>query len=432
MMRETPPETAEMLPRPGFSAGALDLRAGLRHSITRLSRVAMKAAGIRRGAVPRIFGASDAIGATGERWSWPWRSFIILVLAPVMTSFVYFAFLASDQFVSEMSFAVRGATELLPGSDALASSGMGTLASLNANQDVYIVANYIDSRSMIDDLSNEVDLRAMFSKPTADWWARFDPSRPTEDLLRYWRNMVQTSVEIASGIVTVKVKTFSRADSVRLAAAIRGRCDIVLNQLLDRMRRDMIERADAEVKTAMDRVDARRSNLEQFRNAGMSIDPLATAHSLDGTITELRRDLIDVEVKLESARASLGANALQIKMLDADRRILSDQIAALEAKITSSNLTLSTASRALAEYDQLDVKKTLAEKRAMLAEKLLDNARADANRHHIYLVAIQDPTLPQSSLYPKRAHMILLIAFGALMSWSVVALATAGVRDHAT
>ena len=35
---------------------------------------------------------------------------------------------------------------------------MGTFASLNSNQDVYIVADYIASRSMIDDLSKEIDL----------------------------------------------------------------------------------------------------------------------------------------------------------------------------------------------------------------------------------------------------------------------------------
>jgi len=431
MMPETPPKTAENLARPRFSSGPLDLRVGIRLSVERWSRMALRAEEIRR-IGGRIFRAPQGIVATDERTPWLWRSFAIIVVVPILASIVYFHFLASNQFVSEMSFAVRGATESLPGSDALASSGMGTLASLNANQDVYIVANYIDSRSMVDDVSKDMDLRGIFSGPNVDWWARFDPSQPTEYLLRYWRNMVQASVEIASGIVTVKVKTFSRGDSLRLATAIRARCDIVVNQLLDRMRRDMIDRAEAEVRIAMDRVGARRTSLEQFRNAGMSIDPLASARSLDGTIAELRSDLIEVEVKLESARSSLGADALQIKMLDADRRILSDQIAALQAKITSSNLTLSTASKALAEYDHLDVSKKLAEKTALLAEKLLDNARAEANRRHIYLVAIQDPTLPEKPLYPKRTHMILIIGLSVLGFWSVAALTVAGVRDHAT
>jgi capsular polysaccharide transport system permease protein len=343
---------------------------------------------------------------------------------------MYFGFLASDQFGSEMRFAVRGATEVLPGSDALAASGLGILTSLNSNQDVYIVADYIDSRSMIDDLSKEIDLRAIYSKPRIDRWVGFVPSRAAEDLLRYWRTMVQTSVDAASGLVTVTVKTFSREDSVRVATAIRARCNIVANQLLNRVRHDAIERAKAEVKTAMAQLSARQASLEQFRNARMQIDPLALARSLGETITTLRRDLIDVEVKLDTAKASLASDAPQIKMLAANRQILSDQIAALEARITGANLNSPTASAVLAEYDKLDVEKSLAEQAAVLAERMLDNTQVDANRHHIYLVAIEDPTVPQSPIAPRRADMILIISLGAVSFWSLIAMVAANVRDH--
>src|SRR5437660_1606247 len=83
---------------------------------------------------------------------------------------------------------------------------------------------------LINVLSKEIDLGATFRSPRIDWWARFAPTGASEDLLRYWRTMVQTSVEAASGIVTVTVKTFSREDSVRVATAIQARCDIVANQ----------------------------------------------------------------------------------------------------------------------------------------------------------------------------------------------------------
>ncbi len=163
----------------------------------------------------------------------------------------------------------------------------------------------------------------------------------------------------------------------------------------------------------------------------MSIDPLDSAHSLSETITELKHDLVEVEVKLSSARSSLGADALQIKILESDRAILSSQIAELESKITAPGAHAPTASAALAEYDRLKVEKELAEKRVEIAEKLLDNARADADRHHIYLVSIQDPTMPERSLFPRRGFMTLMTLIGALTVWSVAALTVAGVRDHA-
>ncbi|MGH6935268.1 MAG: hypothetical protein ACRED2_03625, partial [Methylocella sp.] len=148
------------------------------------------------------------------------------------------------------------------------------------------------------------------------------------------------------------------------------------------------------------------------------------------TITTLRRDLIGVEVKLDTAKASLSSEAPQIKMLAANRQILSDQIAALEARITGVNPSSLTASAVLAEYDKLDVKKSLAEQAAVLAERTLDNTKADANHHHIYLVAIEDPTVPQSPIAPRRVYMILIISLGALSLWSLIAVVAANVRDH--
>ena len=61
---------------------------------------------------------------------------------------------------------------------------------------------------------------------------------------------------------------------------------------------------------------------------------------------------------------------------------------------------------------------------------MLDNTKVDANRHHIYLVAIEEPTVPQSPIAPRRAYMILIISLGALSFWSLVVVIAANVRDH--
>jgi capsular polysaccharide transport system permease protein len=164
MLERPQKSAARKLPRPRLGTHARDPRVSLWFSIESLNRLATKAGHSLH--KPNHSGtvAAAATTATDPRSSWLWRSFIVVVLAPLVTSCVYFGFLASDQFGSETRFAVRGATELLPGSDVLAASGLSILTSLNSNQDVYIVADYIDSRSMIDDLSKEID-----SKPGIDW-----------------------------------------------------------------------------------------------------------------------------------------------------------------------------------------------------------------------------------------------------------------------
>lgn len=432
MLEEPKKLEAAKLPRPRAAAAAPAPRDRPWFSTHGLNRIAAAAGRILQepGRLAGI-GAAGVRAAPNGRSPRAWRGFIVLVAAPVVAACVYSGFLASDQFVSEMRFAVRGTTQVLPGSDALGGFGAGPLIALNSNQDVYVVADYVGSRSMIDDLSKDIDLRAIYSKPGIDWWARFAPSKAPEELLRYWRDMVQTTVELASGIVTVKVTTFSRGDSVRLASAIRARCEIIADRLQDQVRRDAIARAKAEVETARARLTGWKASLERFRNARMQIDPMALARSLGDTSTTLRQDLIGVEVKLDAASASPGADAPQLKTLAANRQILADQIAALEARITSANLNLPAASAVLAEYDRLDVERSLAEQAVMLAEKQLDNARADANRHHIYLVSIEDPTVPESALGPGRLHMISIVTLSAISLWLLMVLIAANVRDHA-
>lgn len=374
---------------------------------------------------------AKAPGAPAKRFSWAWRSFVALAIVPALASSVYFGAIASSQFESEMRFAVRGTTEALPGSDALAASGLGVASNMfTSNQDVFAVAEYIGSRAMLDDLSGEIDLRGIYSKPSIDWWARFEPSAAEEDLLRYWRTMVRTTVEVFSGIVTVTVKAFSPEDAVRLASAIRTRCEIAADRLLAKARDDAVARAAAEAKAASAQLAVRQAALERFRNSRRQIDPMALAQSLGDSISALRQDLVDAEVKLDTARASLGADAPQIKTLAASTQILAAQIAALQAKVTSTGSDSQAASAVLAAYDRLDVEKSLAEQAAVLAERQLDNRQSDASRHHIFLAAIQDPTLPQSSAAPKRLQTIAFVSLSALSVWLLIGLIAANVRDH--
>ncbi len=131
---------AEKLPKPRFGTPTRDASVRLWFSIESLNRLATKAGHSLQKSKDPETGAAEARTATDPRSSWLWRSFIVLVLivlvfAPFVTSSIYFGFLASDQFGSETRFAVRGATEVLPGSDVLAASGLGILTSLNSNQD---------------------------------------------------------------------------------------------------------------------------------------------------------------------------------------------------------------------------------------------------------------------------------------------------------
>ena len=180
-------------------------------------------------------------------------TFVLLVIIPTLVSWVYLAFLASNQYVAEGRFAVRAAQIDVAESDkqkgAAASVASGSLVSLSG-QDAYIVTTYIRSRAVIDDLSKVIDIREIFTRPEGDFWARLKSKATAEELLSYWNGMVTAYVDGPSGVVTVSVRSFRPADSVALANAIIKVSESLVNDVSARARNDALKRTEEEVRKA--------------------------------------------------------------------------------------------------------------------------------------------------------------------------------------
>ena len=360
----------------------------------------------------------------------PWlaASFVVFVIVPIVAASIYLFFFASDQFVSEVRFAVRGTTERLPGTDALGPTG--SLAYLNSNQEVYAIASYIRSRSAVEDAGRTIDLRRVFRADGADWLSRLKDNPSGEDLLRYWNKMITVSTEPASGLASVEVRAFTREDAVNLASAIRLNSETLVNRMQERPRGELTTRSEAEVQAARAKAAAARAEIARYRNSQASIDPLDTARSLIDNVTELKNELIALDVELSSAKASMGPNAPNVPNIQARRDSLQEQIRGLERRITSTNAGDRTAAGQLVDYDRLEIERTLAEKQVAVAERILDQARAEANRHQVYIDVIEGPTVPQSALFPERALSLAEITIAVMAFWCVAVFTIAGIRDH--
>ena len=177
-------------------------------------------------------------------------SFAVFVLAPSLGCVTYLAFIASDQYMAEARFAVRAAqfksTDSKTGSIQLSSSGLPVLA----GQDAYVVASYIRSPAIFADLPGSLDLRAIYSRPEADFWAHLDPKASLEQLSDYWRSTVSAYVDGPSGVVTVKVRAFRPEDAEALAKAIVSASEALVNRLSERARRDAMGHAEEGVRRA--------------------------------------------------------------------------------------------------------------------------------------------------------------------------------------
>jgi capsular polysaccharide transport system permease protein len=364
--------------------------------------------------------------AVGGRWIG--RSFVALVIVPAAVFSLYLFLLASNQYVSEVQFAVRGSIERLPGTDSLGATA--TLAYMNSNQEVYAIADYIRSPSAVGDVDGAVDLRRVFRAGGADWISRLRNEASAEDLLRYWNSMVSVTTEPASGLVSVAVRAFTPQDAVDIAAAIRRNSEALVNRMQKRPRTDLVEKSQAEVRVAREQAAQARAAVTRYRNAQANVDPLDTARSVAGNVAELSRELVALDVELTTAKTTMGPNAPNIANLEGRRDSVKEQIRGLERRIASADASDRTAAALLVDYDRLEIERALAEKQVSVAERILDQVRAESNRHQVYIDVIEGPTLPQSALFPERGTMLAQIITVLMAFWGVIVFAVASVGDH--
>jgi capsular polysaccharide transport system permease protein len=362
-------------------------------------------------------------------------SFLFCVAVPALLAAFYLSLFASDQYVSEAHFTIRKAGENRSAiSDALnsvtASMGISNLAlgASSANQDVFIVADYIRSRTIIEDVGGQRLLKGVYARDDIDWLSRLSPSASLEKIWKYWKCMVTANIDTPSGVITLDVRAFNPGDAHRLAELILSRSETLVNDMSGRMRRDALKRAQGEVKLAEGRLKKARADLLSFRNKTNLIDPMLSAQSISDTIAKLTQE----RVTLENNRAALGAagaNSPTVRVLNAQIAAVDQQIAALKKQLTDKGQDSAISGR-LADYENLQLEVQFAEKLYSIAVDGYDAARRELDKQQLYLVRVDQPNLPDRASYPRIFLDTLTVFAGCMILWSMGTLLVASVRDH--
>jgi capsular polysaccharide transport system permease protein len=339
----------------------------------------------------------------GRSLRWVGMSFGFLLPAILVVG--YISLVMSGQYVSEARFAVRGGERIV--ADPIES--LTGLSSFTQAQDSLIVVNYVKSQAIVEDLERTIGLREMFSRHGVDWLSRFNHMRPLEDLVKYWRWKIKTSVESPSGIITIRVSAFSPEDALKIANAVVSSSEQLINGMSSRARRDAMEEAESELARAERRLGDVREALHNLRNAQATLDPRRTAEGIDKLIGELRLERARLEEEANSAtRSHVNESAPQMELLRTRIQVVGDQITDLEHQLTSSTESSATpVSGKITRFDELELERQIAEKQYTLAVATFERARVNAERQKVYLMTFVAPLLPQEVAWPKRFWLSL-------------------------
>ncbi len=358
-------------------------------------------------------------------------SFLLAVLVPTLLVGVYYLFIASDQYRSEMRFAVRGTER-----SALESLGLSVLPGASSSaSDAYIVIDYMHSKQVLVDIQQKlgIDLRNYFSKSGVDFAYRIDHKMPLDEFIEYWRWMIDASFNSTTSITTFEITAFSAEDSRAIAEAVLKVSDELVNELSAKARLQLISTAQNEVTRTEKRLADARQAVADFQSTELTADPVLVATSNQELLSGIEKQIIELRARRTFLLATVDESTPSIRVLDRQIASMSAQLEAKRQEIgvsTSQPGEAKPLSRQLSEFNALMVEKEFAEKAYTTALASLETSQAEARRQERYFAIVVEPSVPEVSLYPNGIANTFVAFISFFVMWLLGYLVIQSIRDH--
>lgn len=352
--------------------------------------------------------------------------FVGIFVVPTLWAMLFYGVIASDRYVSEAQFIVRGVNSQQVGGLSVL---LRTFGIARSNDDAFAIQSYMESRDAVRDLQQTIDFHDIYARPDADYLTRFGTllsGGTTEDLYKHYRRRVILQEDLETGITTLRVSAYRAEDAERIASQLMALSEKRVNEMNARARADTLRFAQETLAEAGENVVKSQLELTKFRNAELLINPEQTASGNFEVIAALTQELVQEQVRRQQMESSSPSNP----NLPASRGRISSlekQIAIEKSKLTGSEEAISTK---LGKYEELLLRRTLADKAYEAASHSIEQARQEAARKQIYLEAVVRPGLPDKSLEPRRAKMVLSVFVLSLATFVMAYLLVSGSRDH--
>lgn len=354
-------------------------------------------------------------------------SLLLCVVVPSIVTAIYYAFVASDQYVSAARFAVSTG-------QPVQMDGVGNvtgLASAAIVRDTQIVTNYIASRAAVEKIETRVPLRQLYANPDVDYLSRFDPKQPIEKFVRYWEDKARTTITMPAGIVELTVRAFTPEDAKTIAQTVVEVSEELINDQNEKIKNDALAIATEELRRATLRLTSARIALEKARNEVGYLDIGKANEALNQLVTETRGKLITLQQEYATQSKLVSTTAPQMRVLKERIDALSAQITAMEQRATRQAPGGDAAlSASMTQFSQLELERQIAERLYAGAAANVEVARLLSEQKQMYINTFVSPALPEEPRYPHRVLYPFLFSLALAGGWGIVVGLSVLVRNH--
>lgn len=353
--------------------------------------------------------------------------FIATVVIPTVLAVIYFGLIASDVFVSEARYVVRSPERQAASPLGLMLKGAGFA---RAQDDSYTVQAFILSRDALKALDAELQIKQAYADSSIDLFSRFaglDWDDSYENLHHYYQNKIAIQLDAASSITTLTVRAYNPELALAINRRLLELSEALVNKLNERGRQDMIRFAAGEVADAEIKAKAAALALARYRNEKGVIDPEKQSAIPLQQIAKLQDELIATKAQVLQLE-NLAKDNPQLPVLRLRAKMLESEILAETTRVAGGG-DRSLAGK-VAEYQRLQLEREFADKMLASAMSTLEEARNEAQRKQLYLERIVQPNKPDEAMEPRRARGILATLMLGLISYGVLTIIIAGIREH--
>jgi capsular polysaccharide transport system permease protein len=349
------------------------------------------------------------------------RGFALAVLLPLCFLALYMTVFARPQFASTVAFTVRSAQH---GGISEALTGFAQFAGTSRNTDALILAEFLQSQTLLERLNGRLDLVRHYATPFhRDPLFALAPSASIETRLTHWRRMLRVESDPATGLLELRIHAFSPEMAQLIARELLVESRTLLNDLNADARTGATAQAEAELAAARERLTEARAGLTAFRTESRIFDPTSDFEGRAGVLRHLQGQLAQALVEQEIE----GVGVTEAPRVTA----LRDRIEA-----ERSRLLLGPGGEGLdypallATHERLTADRDFAEAAYRTARTALDLTLAQAARLDLYLAVYVQPTLPERADHARTLGVIGLSALFLCLVWSIATLMRSAILDR--
>nr|WP_236845458.1 MULTISPECIES: capsule biosynthesis protein [unclassified Campylobacter] len=339
----------------------------------------------------------------------------------------YYAFVAADRYVSNVSLSVKSTD----GGSPISLSGIESLVGVasSSTEDIKLLQEYIKSFDMLQKLDEKINLRSLYEKQKLDLFFRIYSSTSKESYLKYYRDRIHILFDDTTGLLNVAVEGFSPEDARNISAAILEECERFINEISHNIAREQLRFAQGELESAKQKYKDAKNELLAFQNEYGVFDPQSLAKTKAGFITEIELQISKKETELNTMRSYLNDNAPEIAALKAELRAHKEQLEKERRKV-ASNASQDKLNDVVAQFEALYLNLSFAEDVYKTAITAVETTRIEIGRKAKQVVVIQSPYVPDSAAYPKKMYNIITIFVILTLIFGVVRLVRAIIDEH--